>query len=86
MTTAQKNGLRYAAAILGAAVTIATSAAMMRRDVQAKEDRADHVADMREERSARELQHVRDSATMSVILERVTDVSCQQNPTQRYCR
>lgn len=93
MTTAQKKGLQYALAILGACVTIATSAAMMRRDVDGKEERTDHTADvrrleadLREERTTREMQQLRDSAQMAVVLSRVTDLWCVQNPTRKDCR
>lgn len=93
MTNAQKNGLRYAGLIVGAAATIAFSAGVARNELDGKEDRAQHAADVRAlqaaldtEKNAAALQHVRDSATMSVILDRVNDVACQQNPSRSYCR
>jgi hypothetical protein len=93
MTTAQKTGLRFAAAVIAAAATVIFSAGMARSQLDGKEDRAAHEADMREinsallaEQTARTLQQVRDSALMAVVLERVTDLACQQNPSRRYCR
>jgi hypothetical protein len=41
---------------------------------------------MATERSARLLQHVHDSAFSAVILDRVNDIACAQNPSRRYCR
>ena len=93
MTTAQKAGFRIAALIVGATLTIAFSAGMARNQLDGKEDRDAHAADMRvldnairDERAARTLQQVRDSALVAAVLERVTDLACQQNPTRRYCR
>ena len=93
MTTAQKNGLKYAAALVGAVATIAFSAGLVRSQVDAKEDRADHVTDVRaltdriqQESNSRALQQVRDSAWRAVMLDRVTDLACLQNPNRSYCR
>ena len=93
MTTAQRTGLRYAIAIVTATAGLIFSLGMARNQLDGKEDRATHDADMRAvdnallaERNARTLQQVRDSALMAVVLERVTDLACQQNPARRYCR
>jgi hypothetical protein len=93
MTTAQKKGMQYAALIVGAAMTVAFSAGLARRELDQKEDRATHAADLREmqsaireERNLRELQQIRDSATMSVVLDRLNDIACLQNPNRGYCR
>jgi hypothetical protein len=93
MTTAQKNGLKYAALIVGTAMSVAFTAGWVRREIDGKEDRVAHDMDMRlqeqairDESNARLLQHVHDSAFASVILDRVNDIACAQNPTRRYCR
>lgn len=93
MTTAQEKGLRFALAIAGAVATIAFSAGFARRELDGKEDRAEHASDVRAlndalhaEQNLRILQQVRDSAWRSVMLDRLTDLACVQNPNRSYCR
>jgi hypothetical protein len=97
MTNAQKDALsgtfKVAVPIFMAIGTVIFSAGFARRELDFKEDRASHVADVRDIRDAlqvevntRTLQQVRDSALMSVVLERLDDIACTQNPARRYCR
>lgn len=93
MTSAQKTGIRYAIAIVGACGAVIFTAGFSLRRLDTKEEQADHAADMRAvrdeiraESTTRELQQVRDSATMSVVLDRLNDIACLQNPNRRYCR
>lgn len=93
MTTAQKNGIKYALAILGACGAVIFTAGFSLRRLDTKEEQADHAADIRTldnairiEANTRALQQVRDSAQMSVVLDRLNDIACLQNPSRRYCR
>ena len=94
MTTGKKNALTAilaAIAIPVLSVTFATGAAS--RELAAKEDRAAHSSDVRDvldslrtERRVRERSAYRDSVRYDVLLDRVTEMSCEQNPRRRYCR
>lgn len=93
MTTAQRKGIEIAFILVSGAVTVAFSAGYARREVDTKEDREAHAADVRslsdrirDERELRQLQVLRDSATMATLIVRVTEVACDQNPRRRYCR
>jgi hypothetical protein len=93
MTTAQKKIAQAVLAIVGAVAAVALTTGAQLQKLEGKEDRASHDADVRfltssiqAEANARALQQVRDSAWRAVILDRVTDLACVQNPNRNYCR
>lgn len=86
MSQTQRKAVEYTLMILGAAMTMAFSVGIARRELDGKEDASAHTLDMARLGARMDLRDVRDSAARAEDRRMLRDVACTVNPNRSYCK